>query len=130
MSIMFITHDLGVIAEMAEEVIVMYWGKVVEQADVDTIFNEPKHPYTRALLKSIPQIGSERQGRLEAIRGVVPHPFARLKGCPYFPRCSEGMAGVCDVGAPPALTDVTGGHSVSCFLHHQNREPEPQEEQV
>ena len=130
MSIMFITHDLGVIAEMAEEVIVMYWGKVVEQANVDTVFNEPKHPYTRALLKSIPQIGVERKGRLEAIKGVVPHPFATLKGCPFFPRCVEAIPGTCDTGTPPALTATGNGHSVSCFLHHENREPGPQKEQV
>lgn len=122
MSIMFITHDLGVIAEMADEVIVMYWGKVVEQTDVDTIFNEPKHPYTRALLRSIPQIGSEKRDRLEAIKGVVPHPFARLKGCPYYPRCTEAKEGVCNVGEPPALDSVGEHHTVSCFLYHDKRE--------
>ncbi len=122
MSIMFITHDLGVIAEMADEVIVMYWGKIVEQADVDTVFNDPQHPYTRALLRSIPQIGATAKQRLEAISGVVPHPFARLQGCPYAPRCTEAKMGVCNVGKPPALTEVAKGQSVSCFLHHDNRE--------
>jgi peptide/nickel transport system ATP-binding protein len=122
MAIMIITHDLGVIAEMAEQVIVMYWGKIVEQADVDTVFNEPKHPYTRALLRSIPQIGAARKERLAAIQGVVPHPFARLAGCPFYPRCTEAKEGLCNTGSPPALTSVGNGQSVSCFLYHENRE--------
>jgi peptide/nickel transport system ATP-binding protein len=123
MSILFITHDLGVVAEMADEVIVMYWGKVVEQANVDTIFNDPKHPYTRALLRSIPRIGATTKGRLEAIQGVVPHPFARLKGCPFYPRCSEAKEGVCNTGTPPKLCDLGGEHQVSCFLYSDDREP-------
>jgi peptide/nickel transport system ATP-binding protein len=126
MAIMFITHDLGVIAEMADEVIVMYWGKVVERSDVDTVFNSAKHPYTQALLRSIPQIGEkpEKQVRLEAIKGMVPHPFARLAGCPYYPRCTHAMPGTCNAGRPPALAEVAPGHEAACFLYHQEREQE------
>ena len=122
MSIMFITHDLGVIAEMADHVVVMYWGKVVEETDVDRVFNDPKHPYTRALLRSIPQVGKKERGRLEAIEGVVPHPFSALKGCPYFPRCSEGKPGVCDVGEPPKLSETDEGHKVACVLYQNSGE--------
>lgn len=121
MSIMFITHDLGVIAEMADHVVVMYWGKIVEETDVDRAFNDPKHPYTRALLRSIPQVGEKKQGgRLEAIKGVVPHPFSALKGCPYFPRCPEGKSGVCDVGAPPKLSEIDKEHKVACVLYQND----------
>ncbi len=121
MSIMFITHDLGVIAEMADDTVVMYWGKVVEESDVDTLFNDPQHPYTRALLKSVPQVGEKTGKRLEAIRGVVPHPFSSLAGCLFFPRCVEGRAGLCNVGLPPALEETEAGHRVACFLYHENR---------
>jgi oligopeptide/dipeptide ABC transporter ATP-binding protein len=126
MAIMFITHDLGVIAEMADEVIVMYWGKVVERSDVDTVFNNAKHPYSQALLRSIPQIGDkpDKHTRLEAIKGMVPHPFARLAGCPYYPRCAHAVPGTCNVGQPPALAEVAPGQEAACFLYHQEREQE------
>ena len=121
MSIMFITHDLGVIAEMADRVIVMYCGKVVEETDVDTIFNDPKHPYTRALLKSIPKIGKKDSSRLEAIKGIVPHPFSNIKGCPYHPRCTEAKAGLCNIGNPPQLINVSEEHKVACVLYQDER---------
>ena len=121
MSIMMITHDLGVIAEMADDVIVMYLGKAVEHTDVDRLFHEPKHPYTRALLKSIPKV-EKVSVRLESIKGGVPDPFAVLKGCPFFPRCPEGLPGVCDEDKPPALVEMAKGHQVACFLYHQNKE--------
>jgi len=116
MAILYITHDLGVIAEMAEEVIVMYLGKVVERADVDSIFYDPWHPYTRALLKSIPRIGRKARQRLESIKGVVPDPYAIPKGCPFHPRCSAFMAGLCDREEPPYV-QVKPGHMVRCHLH-------------
>jgi peptide/nickel transport system ATP-binding protein len=121
MAIMIITHDLSVVAEMADTVVVMYWGRVVEQASVRTIFREPKHPYTAGLQRSIPKLGEAKKGRLNSIRGVVPDPFASLQGCPYHPRCPEAIKGVCDEGAPPALIDIESEHQVACFLYHEER---------
>ncbi len=115
MAVMLITHDLGVVAEVAEDVAVMYMGKVVERGDVYSIFENPQHPYTRALLASVPRIGMEKQHRLPAIRGMVPHPLARPTGCSFRTRCDSFMPGVCDV-AQPALT-AQGDSSVACFLH-------------
>jgi oligopeptide/dipeptide ABC transporter ATP-binding protein len=116
MAIMYITHNLGVIAQMAEDVAVMYLGKVVEQADVDTIFHNPAHPYTQALLQSIPRLGQRTRDRqrLASIQGMVPDPYAIPKGCSFHPRCSEAVAGVCDQQDPP-LVEVEPGHKVRCF---------------
>ena len=116
LSVIFITHDLGVVAEIADEVVVMYLGKVVERADVYTLFEDPKHPYTRALLESIPRLGLEERHRLKAIRGMVPDPFARPAGCPFHDRCDEFMPGVCDVIVPPTER-LEGDRSVSCLLY-------------
>jgi peptide/nickel transport system ATP-binding protein len=118
MAIMYITHNLGVVAQMTERVIVMYMGKVVEEADVDTIFHKPLHPYTSALLRSIPRLGlktRERQ-RLDSIRGTVPDPYAIPKGCPFHPRCSKRIRGVCDQQEPPNI-QVEPGHKVRCVLY-------------
>lgn len=115
-SVMFITHDLGVIAEIADTVAVMYLGTVVERGDVDAIFHDPKHPYTRALLESIPRLGLEERRRLSAIEGMVPHPFNRPKGCPFHDRCKEFMRGVCDELAPPPET-LGPGRDVRCLLY-------------
>ena len=116
MAIMLITHDLGVVAEMATDVAVMYLGRVVEQAPVDAIFHAPRHPYTRALLRSIPRIRSRSNERLTPIAGSVPHPYDRPPGCPFHPRCADFIAGTCDRGAP-SLRPVGDQHSVSCFLY-------------
>jgi peptide/nickel transport system ATP-binding protein len=116
MAIMLITHDLGVIAEMATEVAVMYLGRVVEQAPVDAIFYDPRHPYTRALLRSIPRMRARTRERLTPIAGAVPHPYDRPAGCPFHPRCPEFMAGRCDAQAP-LLKPVADRHAVSCFLY-------------
>jgi len=116
MAIMLITHDLGVVAEMATDVAVMYLGRVVEQAPVDAIFHAPRHPYTRALLRSIPRIRARARERLTPIAGSVPHPYDRPAGCPFHPRCAEFMAGRCDRQAP-TLRPVASGHAVSCFLY-------------
>jgi peptide/nickel transport system ATP-binding protein len=116
MAIMLITHDLGVIAEMATDVAVMYLGRVVEQAPVDAIFHDPKHPYTRALLRSIPRIRSRTRERLTPIAGSVPHPYDRPTGCPFHPRCASFMAGTCD-RETPVLQPVGRQHTVSCFLY-------------
>jgi peptide/nickel transport system ATP-binding protein len=116
MAIMLITHDLGVIAEMATDVAVMYLGRVVEQAPVDAIFHSPKHPYTRALLRSIPRMRSRRRERLTPIAGSVPHPYDRPTGCAFHPRCPDFMAGRCDAQTPAPRT-VGDRHTVSCFLY-------------
>jgi len=118
MAIMYITHNLGVVAQMTERIIVMYMGKVVEEADVDTIFHKPMHPYTSALLRSIPRLGlktRERQ-RLESIRGSVPDPYSIPKGCSFHPRCSQRVRGVCDQEEPPNV-QVERGHMVRCVLY-------------
>src|SRR5215813_2840965 len=116
MAIMLITHDLGVVAEMATDVAVMYLGRVVEQAPVDGIFHEPRHPYTRALLRSIPRMRARSRERLMPIAGAVPHPYDRPTGCPFHPRCAEFMAGRCD-RETPTLKPVGDRHAVSCFLY-------------
>jgi len=118
MAIMYITHNLGVVAQTTEDVIVMYMGKVVEEADVDSLFHDPKHPYTRALLRSIPRLGQrtrERQ-RLESIRGSVPDPYALPKGCSFHPRCAQAIRGVCDREEPPYV-EVGPAHKVRCVLY-------------
>jgi oligopeptide/dipeptide ABC transporter ATP-binding protein len=116
MSVMIITHDLGVIARMANDVAVMYRGRVVEFADVDTIFHAPKHPYTRALLRSIPKVDAPRTDRLLSIHGTVPEPFAIVPGCPFHPRCEYTIDGLCNAGDPPALRDRGRGQAVACVL--------------
>ena len=115
-AIMLITHDLGVIAEMATDVAVMYLGRVVEQAPVDAIFHAPRHPYTRALLRSIPRMRARSRERLAPIAGAIPHPYDRPTGCPFHPRCTDFMPGKCDREAPP-LRRVDDQHAVSCFLY-------------
>ncbi len=117
MSIIFITHDLGVIAQIADYVVVMYLGRVMETGPIDDIFHNPKHPYTKALLKSIPTIHSQSRAKLPTIEGSIPHPFNRPSGCPFYPRCSEFMAGICDRRLP-SLQPVNNKQSASCFLHH------------
>jgi peptide/nickel transport system ATP-binding protein len=116
MAIMLITHDLGVVAEMATDVAVMYLGRVVEQAPVDAIFHDPRHPYTQALLRSIPRIRSRTRERLTPIEGAVTHPYDRPTGCPFHPRCASFMAGKCD-RETPMLRAVADHHAVSCFLY-------------
>ncbi len=115
MGVMLITHDLGVVAEVAEDVAVMYMGKVVEKSDVYSIFENPQHPYTRALLDSVPRIGVTRRERLPAIRGMVPHPLATPSGCSFRTRCDSYMPSICD-RQEPALVQH-GETQVACFLH-------------
>ncbi len=116
MAIMFITHNLGVIAEMADEVCVMYMGKEVEKASVVKIFYEPRHPYTRALLKSIPHVGKKSRERLASITGMVPDPFHLPPGCVFHPRCPEYMPGKCD-RIVPSWTQVGEDHWARCLLY-------------
>lgn len=115
MSVMLITHDLGVVAEVAEDVAVMYMGKVVERSDVYSLFENPQHPYTRALLESVPRIGAARRDRLPAIRGMVPHPLAVPSGCTFRTRCDRYMPGTCDQRQPALVRH--GDAQVACFLH-------------
>ncbi|MCS7056464.1 MAG: ABC transporter ATP-binding protein [Thermoflexales bacterium] len=116
MSIMFITHDLGVVAEIADYVAVMYLGRVVENADVDTVFNNPKHPYTQALLGSVPKITATRQP-LEPIQGMVPSPFRRPSGCTFHPRCAKVMP-ICRT-VEPSVISLDGGQRVRCLLYDE-----------
>jgi len=116
MAIILITHNLGVVAEMADDVVVMYLGRVVEQGPVDDIFYAPKHPYTQLLLQSIPSVHSTPREELPTISGSIPHPYSRPHGCPFHPRCPSFMRGVCDVREPELLS-VTEHQRVSCFLY-------------
>ena len=116
MSIIFITHDLGVVAEMCDEVAVMYLGKVVEQTDIDTAFYSPRHPYTQALLRSIPRLDDDQDRRLEVIAGSVPDPSSIPTGCRFHPRCPDFMAGVCEQ-REPALVQIDAGQQVRCHLY-------------
>ena len=119
-SILFITHDLGVIAHMADEVAVMYLGKVVESAQIRDIFHDPRHPYTKGLMKSIPSLTTRKKKRLFTIEGVVPDLFELPSGCGFEPRCVEAME-VCKRRIPPLL-EVAAGHKVACWLWTPHQE--------
>ena len=113
-SVMLITHDLGVIAETADKVVVMYAGKVVEEAGVKELFREPAHPYTVGLLGSIPKLNEDTL-RLQSIDGVVPSPFSMPKGCRFSPRCRCAMD-ICRQ-QEPGFADIADGHRVSCWQY-------------
>ncbi|MFC4777379.1 ABC transporter ATP-binding protein [Paenibacillus sp. GCM10023252] len=113
-AILFITHDLGVVAEMCDRVMVMYAGEIVEESDVDTLFNDPKHPYTRGLLASIPSVEHKRD-RLFSIPGQVPPAGSIVQGCRFADRCSEVMD-ICRQ-QDPALIVTEADHRVRCWLH-------------
>jgi len=119
-AIMFITHDLGVIAGMADDIIVMYCGKIVESGPVLEIFKTPLHPYTIGLMRSIPSLIDSGRRRLDTIEGVVPTTFSPIAGCAFAPRCSEVME-ICRQKAPACL-EVAPGHRTACFLHHATAE--------
>ena len=114
-SIILITHDLGVVAEICDRVIVMYSGQVVEQGDVRTILKDPQHPYTKGLLKSVPNL-TEKKERLYSIPGSVPAPGTLQKGCRFAPRCAEAIAR-CHSESPDLYEVNRDGHVVRCFLH-------------
>jgi peptide/nickel transport system ATP-binding protein len=120
MSIMIISHDMGVIANTADTVAVMYLGEVVEKAPVYELFDNPKHPYTRALLQSIPKVGGAVKGRLESIKGAVPDPYNMPRGCRFHPRCPRYMEGTCEVATPP-LFEVGEEHTAACYLYGESR---------
>ena len=119
MAIMLITHDLGVVAEMADDVVVMYAGKVVEKSDAIAVFERPHHPYTKGLLASIPRLG-ERRERLEVIEGVVPNPLNLPAGCLFKRRCPYAMP-ICDT--PPPLQEVQPGQLSRCWLTPEGGPP-------
>jgi oligopeptide/dipeptide ABC transporter ATP-binding protein len=117
-AVILITHDLGIVAEMADRVSVMYAGEIVEETDVRTLFRNPLHPYTRGLIGSIPVLGSLRE-RLDVIPGVVPSMIDLPKGCRFAPRCVprvENALQVC-TEIEPDLREVEEGHKVRCWLY-------------
>ena len=115
-SLIMITHDLGVVAETADEVAVMYVGRVVESGSVQEVLGDPQHPYTRALLRSVPRIGSK--ARLSPVGGTVPSLLEMPKGCKFAPRCAEAKS-ICHSKEPPSFK-LSGGRSVKCWLHDEN----------
>ncbi len=118
MTILVITHDLGVVANMADRVAVMYRGRVVEQGPVLDVFESPQHPYTQGLVESVPDLSDAPGTQITTIPGVVPHPYAVVAGCQFHPRCSQIVEGVCD-RRTPYETEPTPGHTVSCFLYEE-----------
>jgi oligopeptide/dipeptide ABC transporter ATP-binding protein len=126
MAILFITHDLGVVAEIADRVVVMYAGRAVEEAHVNDIYGSPKMPYTMGLLHSIPRVdqAAEHQERLNAIPGNVPNPLHLPGGCSFHPRCAHAT-NVCKQGIPP-LEDTGGGHMVRCIRWSEVQEERKQ----
>ena len=115
MTMLFITHDLGVVAEIADEVAVMYLGQIVERGPAAEVLGDPKHPYTRGLLASMPRLDRNFKAPLQAIRGNVPSPAARPLGCPFHPRCDWARAGLCDTN-DPALFEA-GQQQVACHAY-------------
>ena len=120
MAVLYITHDLGIIAEICDRVAVMYLGKIVEQGSVRDIFHNPLHPYTRRLLASTPRIGQHAE-RLLSIEGTVPIPIGMPIACGFCSRCPDMIAGSCDA-ALPALVELEDDHFVRCFLHDERVE--------
>ena len=114
-AIMYITHNLAVVAEIARDVMVMYMGKDVEYAPVDAIFYNPKHPYTVALLSSIPRIDAERD-MLTTLPGTIPDPYALPTGCPFHPRCASRLP-ICSQDVALPYVEVGPGHRVRCHLY-------------
>ncbi|MEA3361336.1 MAG: ABC transporter ATP-binding protein [Thermodesulfobacteriota bacterium] len=119
MAVMMITHDLAVIAEVSDNVLVAYAGKALEYADVKTIFREPKHPYTQALYDSIPRLTDTKKRRLEVIPGMVPNPLEFPPGCRFHPRC-KFTKNVCKE-EEPGLKEVSNIHKVRCFIYDENK---------
>ncbi len=116
MAILIVSHDLGVIADLAEQIIVMYAGRIVEKGSAEEIFYEPKHPYTRGLLKSVPVLGDTSHSKLYSIPGTVPSPLAMPKGCSFRPRCSERFEKCTE---PPQLITLGATHEVRCWAREQ-----------
>jgi oligopeptide/dipeptide ABC transporter ATP-binding protein len=115
MAVLLITHDLGVVAETCDRVVVLYAGQVMETADAATLFSRPAHPYTQGLLASLPESAPEGATRLPFIKGQPPANAEAVPGCPFRPRCPKAMPGVCDKPLPTTLLSV--GHTVRCHLY-------------
>ena len=113
-AILFITHDLGVVAKMCDRVAVMYLGKIVESADATEIYANPQHPYTRGLIGSVHKIGSKKTDRLFSIEGTVPLAMDLPEACGFYDRCDARIEGLCD-RADPELVEVAPGHKIACF---------------
>jgi peptide/nickel transport system ATP-binding protein/oligopeptide transport system ATP-binding protein len=122
-SILFITHDLGVIAQMADDVAVMYLGKVVEYGQVRDIFHDPRHPYTKGLMRSIPSLEANKEVRLETIEGVVPDLYDLPKGCGFEPRCGMSLD-ICKEKAPD-LEEASPGHKAACWRRMEEGMKQP-----
>jgi oligopeptide/dipeptide ABC transporter ATP-binding protein len=120
MSILLITHDLSIVAHFCDRVLVMYAGKIVEDASVDTLFTCPQHPYTQRLLQAIPRLDQSRQTPLNAIEGMPPNLSLPLVNCAFAPRCHKAM-GIC-VREAPALYSVGPSHQAACFLYNSKKE--------
>ena len=118
-SVLFITHDLGVVSELCDTVIVMYTGRIVEKAPVRELFNDPKHPYTVGLMSAIPRITKDRPP-LETIEGVVPNPTERISGCSFWPRCPHATE-QCRQGEPPVV-QLSEERQVRCWLYADTAE--------
>ena len=116
MSVMLITHDMGVVAEMADEVVVMYMGKIVESAPVADIFSNPKHPYTQKLLQSIPVLGRAKDQTIRPIKGSTPNPLKLPRGCSFGPRCDHYSEKCKET---PPLFSVGNDHQAACWLHEK-----------
>ena len=120
-SVILITHDLGVVAEMADRVAVMYAGRIVEEGDVETLFADPKHPYTQGLIHATPVLG-QIKGKLDAIPGTIPNPLDLPPGCKFAPRCASRLAHnltVCEEH-DPSLDTISSNHNVRCWLYHDS----------
>jgi peptide/nickel transport system ATP-binding protein len=116
MALIVITHDLAVISELCDTVMIMYLGTDVESAPADELFRNPKHPYTVGLLSSVPKLGAGKTQIIEPIQGTVPTPSERSSGCPFHPRCPQVIQGTCDVHFPRQV-EVGAGHKVRCHLY-------------
>lgn len=125
MSVIFITHDLGIVAETCDDVAVMYCGKVMEYTDVKTLFKDPKHPYTVGLMNSLPRHDVDQE-ELLAIKGSVPSPYEAMTGCRFAPRCPHAR-GVCHE-MQPELNELGGGHQVRCWIYTEQWESRPETE--
>ena len=118
MSILMINHNFGIIAETCDNVAVMYLGRIVETAATKELLENPMHPYTQDLFRSIPQVTDQRGRKLAYIEGSVPDAYSIPKGCAFFPRCRKAQKGLCDQSIPPVV-DLGNGHKVSCFRYDQ-----------
>lgn len=116
MSVIIITHDLGIIAELADKLLIMYLGENMEYGSVNKLFGDSKHPYTRGLLAAIPKLGKKSKSKLAAISGAVPSLYERPSGCPFHPRCPSYIGDIC-IDVYPKVTMVDDNHEVRCHLY-------------